>query len=192
VAIMSAPAPDHCLRILESLALWDAQGRALAAVPVEEPAPPTLSLASYTKGARQIVARAQSLADERRHAVTTAIHVFARLFALAPVQERARSSGADPEAALAAAESWLEGRPRSERPSYLSAEALAMLERADKMANGQPVSLNHLVTAFLAPPRQAMTVEDLDRDGVVITEEEEARQQIITAGRLARLAEGTK
>ena len=189
---MTALAPDYCQRILDSLALWDAQDRALVAALAKDSAPPTLSLAGYTKGARQIVARAQSLADERKHVVMTEIHVFVRLFELTPVQERARNSGADPVAAVAAAESWLEGRARSEQPSYLSAQALAMLKRAETVAAGQPVSLDHLVLAFLAPPHQAMTMEDLDKHGVVATEEEEARQHIITAGRLDRLARGAK
>lgn len=184
---------DYCQRILDSLALWEAQDRAMVAAIVKQsaPAPATLSLASYKPGARHVVASAQSLADERKHVMMTSLHVFARLLTLAPLHERVRACGADPDAALAAAESWLKDRPRSEKPSYLGPEALAMLKRAEKEANGQSVSLMHLIRAFIAPPAPA-TVEELDERGTDHLEEEEARQRVITAGRLDLFVAGAK
>lgn len=191
LAAMAAQAPaaralDTRQRILDSIARWDAQVTAMVAAGAK-PAQlmNTMALKNYTPGARQLVASAQKLADDRKHKTMTPIHVLVCLLALSAVKDLLREAGADADAALLAAESWLGKILLSEEPSFLSADALALLERATQTANGQHVSLIDLVAACVARPGAA-TLEQLDAQGTTETFEQLSMRTIITAGRLDR------
>ena len=186
---------EYDRRILESIAQWQPHGVAIAASEVT-PAPPPdqaetkkdtlLSLSNYTLGARQLVIDAQAMADRLRHEELMVIHILARLLALTPVQERLREAGADPVRALATAETELAALPQAATQSYVSRETLRVLDRAREQARGVPVSLAHLLDACIVAAARS-TLDDLDREGVRNTIEEQQLNKVIAAGNLDRV-----
>jgi hypothetical protein len=165
--------------ILESIRRWDVQTKEL-----EKKAQPTVNLERFSKGARQVMASAQNLADQRRHVHLTATHVLAWLLSLPPVKERVAAAGGDVAAALAAAESVFAAMPTSTAPSYL-ADALIELVGGLQKSNDEVTLEDLLVACVTLPPRA--TLEDIDRNGLD-TPDEAARRTVISAGRLERLA----
>jgi hypothetical protein len=188
-------AREYDRRILESIARWQPHGVAAAASEGTAARPPDraetkkdtlVSLSNCTLGARQLVIDAQAIADRFRHEQLTVIHILARLLALTPVQELLREAGADPVRALATAEAELAALPQAATQSYVSRETLRVLNRATEQARGVPVSLAHLLDAcILAAPRA--TLDDLDREGVRNTIEEQQLNKVIAAGNLDRV-----
>jgi ATP-dependent Clp protease ATP-binding subunit ClpC len=112
----------------------------------------TLSLERYAPDAKALVAAAQSLADERKHAEVQPVHLLAR------VLERDRSvravldrSGTNTLELVAAIERSLAALPRSTEPAYLSDAMLDLLERAQREAErdrSQAVRVEHVVNAL--------------------------------------------
>ncbi len=96
----------------------------------------TLSLERYAPDAKALVAAAQALADERKHAEVQPIHLLVRALArdggVRAVFERGVSNLLELEAAL---ERALANLPRSNEPAYLSASMLDLLERAQREAD---------------------------------------------------------
>ncbi len=96
----------------------------------------TLSLDRYAPDAKALVAAAQALADERRHAEVQPIHLLVRALArdggVRAVFERGVTNLLELEAAL---ERALAGLPRANEPAYLSASMLDLLERAQREAD---------------------------------------------------------
>jgi ATP-dependent Clp protease ATP-binding subunit ClpB len=95
----------------------------------------TLSLDRYAPDAKALVAAAQALADERKHAEVQPLHLLVRALGrdlgVRAVFERAVGNVLEFEAALERALSHL---PRSAEPAYLSASMLDLLERAQREA----------------------------------------------------------
>jgi ATP-dependent Clp protease ATP-binding subunit ClpC len=119
----------------------------------------TLSLERYAPEAKALVAGAQSLADERKHAEVQPLHLLARAL------ERERSvraalerMGTNTLELTAAAERSLAALPRSSNPAYLSDAMLDLLERAAREAErdrSASVRLEHVVNALTQEIRGA-------------------------------------
>ncbi|HYP77853.1 MAG TPA: AAA family ATPase [Polyangiaceae bacterium] len=112
----------------------------------------TLSLDRYAPDAKLLVAAAQSLADERKHAEVQPLHLLVRALGrdlgVRAVFERGVSSLLEFEAAL---ERALGNLPRSAEPAYLSASMLDLLERAQREADREKsdkVLVEHVVNAL--------------------------------------------
>lgn len=112
----------------------------------------TLSLERYSADAKGLVAGAQALADERKHAEVQPLHLLYRAVDRAPgVVEVLRRAGARPDELLAAAERALGEQPRGVEPAYLSVAMLDLLERAQREADRErsdTVGVDHLLNAL--------------------------------------------
>ncbi len=125
-------------------------------MPVEQ----TIHLDRYAPDAKALVAGAQSLADERKHAQVEPVHLLARAIDRdRGVQEVFRRAGADPadvgveaEAALARIVKTTAGL------AYLSSAMLQLLARAEKEADAGPVEVEHLLNALSQEIRGAAAV----------------------------------
>src|SRR5690349_2109437 len=121
-------------------AYTDSNERLLCCPPIlpmaDEPTLTTLSLDRYLAPAKTLVARAQALADERRHLEVQPLHLLARALergrSTRAVFERATSSVLDFEAAVERALSTL---PQSKERSYLSDAMIDLLSRAERDAS---------------------------------------------------------
>ena len=118
----------------------------------EEPTLTTLSLDRYLAPAKALVARAQALADERRHAEVQPLHLLARALerglSTRAVFERATPSVLDFEAAV---ERALAALPQSKERSYLSDAMIDLLSRAERDATlerAPRVTSAHLLNAL--------------------------------------------
>jgi ATP-dependent Clp protease ATP-binding subunit ClpB len=112
----------------------------------------TLRLEAYEKDARQLIASAQSLADERSNTEVEPLHLLYRLVeGTTSVQDAIRRSGVDPTDVVVEAEAEVRKLPKaSGSVSYLSPRMLELLGRAEGEAardNGAKVSVSHLLVA---------------------------------------------
>ena len=110
----------------------------------------TIHLERYAPDAKALVAGAQSLADERKHVQVEPIHLLARsLDRDRGVAEVFKKSGADPADVAAEAESQLSKLAKAGAGlAYLSTAMLGLLARAEKEADKQPVTVEHLLNAL--------------------------------------------
>ena len=110
----------------------------------------TIHLDRYAPDAKALVAGAQSLADERKHAQVEPIHLLARANERdRGVQEVFRRAGADPADVSVESESQL-GRINKTAGglAYLSSSMLQLLARAEKEAGSGTVEVEHLLNAL--------------------------------------------
>jgi ATP-dependent Clp protease ATP-binding subunit ClpB len=110
----------------------------------------TIHLDRYSPDAKALVAGAQSLADERKHAQVEPIHLLARAVDRdRGVQEVFRKAGADPADVTVESESAL-GRINKATAglAYLSSAMLQLLARAEKEAGPGTVDIEHLLNAL--------------------------------------------
>jgi ATP-dependent Clp protease ATP-binding subunit ClpB len=110
----------------------------------------TIHLDRYAPDAKALVAGAQSLADERKHAQVEPIHLLARAIERdRGVQEVFRKAGADPADVSVEAESAL-GRINKTTAglAYLSNAMLQLLARAEKESGTGTVEVEHLLNAL--------------------------------------------
>jgi ATP-dependent Clp protease ATP-binding subunit ClpB len=110
----------------------------------------TIHLERYAPEAKSLVAGAQSLADDRKHAQVEPIHLLARAIERdRGVQEVVRRAGADPSDVAAEADLAL-GRMNKTTAglAYLSNAMLALLARAEKEAGSGTVDVEHLLNAL--------------------------------------------
>src|SRR5688572_28991862 len=113
----------------------------------------TIHLDRYTGDAKQVVAGAQQIADERQHAEVTPLHLLMRLLERdRGVSEVFRRAGADPNEVLQLAENSLKKVSKAgSGVAYVSPRLLDLLGRAereatrDKSAN---VGIEHLLHAL--------------------------------------------
>jgi ATP-dependent Clp protease ATP-binding subunit ClpC len=112
----------------------------------------TLSLERYAPDAKALVAAAQGLADERKHAEVQPLHLLARMLererGVRSVLER---SGTNTLELAAAVERSLASLPRSAEPAYLADAMLDLLERAvreSERERSDAVRLEHVVNAL--------------------------------------------
>src|ERR1700722_14767319 len=120
----------------------------------------TTPLARYAPDAKALVAGAQSLADERKHAQVEPIHLLARANERdRGVQEVFRRAGADPADVSVESESQL-GRINKTTGglAYLSSAMLQLLARAEKEAGSGTVEVEHLLNALSQEIRGAAAV----------------------------------
>jgi ATP-dependent Clp protease ATP-binding subunit ClpB len=110
----------------------------------------TIHLDRYAPDAKALVAGAQSLADDRKHAQVEPIHLLARSIERdRGVQEVFRRAGADPADISVEVESALGRIPRATGGlAYLSNAMLQLLGRAEKEADGATVDVEHLLNAL--------------------------------------------
>src|SRR5512139_1965532 len=96
----------------------------------------TIHLERFTNDARQIVAGAQALADDRKHAEVSPLHLLVRLLERdRGVLEVFRRAGADPNETMNLAEAALRRQPKSTGGvSYVDARLLDLLGRAEREA----------------------------------------------------------
>ena len=110
----------------------------------------TIHLDRYAPDAKTLVASAQTLADERKHAQVEPIHLLARAVERdRGVQEVFRRAGADPADVSVEVESAL-GRIAKAGGglAYLSSSMLQLLGRAEKEAGAGTVEVEHLLNAL--------------------------------------------
>jgi len=113
----------------------------------------TIHLERFSNEARQIVAAAQQLADDRKHAEVTPLHLLIRLLERdRGVVEVFRRAGADPGETMSLAETGLKRQPKSHGGvAYVDARLLDLLSRADREATrdkAQSVGIEHLLHAL--------------------------------------------
>ncbi len=158
---------------------------AAAEVAAPPPAPAkTKMLERFTKGARQLVADAQRSADTQRHAEMTLLHLLARCLDEPSIAAAFSEAGADVDAArkkLAPAVALL---PKSDEPSYVSAPALALIERTEADAEEREVSLLDFVVALVTT---AVPTSIQQADAGLASQEVRSFRRIVEAGRLERL-----
>jgi ATP-dependent Clp protease ATP-binding subunit ClpB len=113
----------------------------------------TIHLERYTTDAKQLVAGAQQIADERQHGEVTPLHLLMRLLERdRGVGEVFRRAGAEPNEALQLAEAALRKLPRvSGGVAYVSSRLLDLLARAEREATrdkAEQVGVEHLLHAL--------------------------------------------
>src|ERR1700722_1387186 len=110
----------------------------------------TIHLDRYAPDAKALVAGAQSLADERKHAQVEPVHLLARAVDRdRGVQEVFKRAGADPADVTVEAESGLARINKTTAGlAYLSNAMLQLLARAEKEAGGSTVEVEHLLNAL--------------------------------------------
>src|SRR5271166_1789053 len=110
----------------------------------------TIHLDLYSPDAKALVAGAQSLADERKHAQVEPIHLLARAIERdRGIQEVFRRAGADPADISVEAESGLARINKTTAGlAYLSSAMLQLLARAEKEAATATVEVEHLLNAL--------------------------------------------
>ncbi|HXX68829.1 MAG TPA: AAA family ATPase [Polyangiaceae bacterium] len=110
----------------------------------------TIHLDRYAPDAKTLVAGAQSLADERKHAQVEPIHLLARVIERdRGAQEVFRRAGADPADVAVEVESALGRINRTTGGlAYLSSAMLQLLARAEKEAGIGTVEIAHLLNAL--------------------------------------------
>jgi ATP-dependent Clp protease ATP-binding subunit ClpC len=110
----------------------------------------TIQLDRYSTDAKSLVAGAQALADERRHAQVEPIHLLARALERdRGVQEVFRRAGANPAEANLEVESALARTAKGNGGlAYLSGAMLQLLGRAEKEAGAGPIEVEHLLNAL--------------------------------------------
>src|SRR5271170_446042 len=110
----------------------------------------TIHLERYAPAAKALVASAQSLADDRKHAQVEPIHLLARaLDRDRGVQDVFRRAGVDPAELANEAESALSRvRKSTGALAFLSTGMLELLARAEKEANGGTVEVEHVLNAL--------------------------------------------
>ncbi len=120
----------------------------------------TIHLDRYAPDAKALVASAQSLADERKHAQVEPIHLLARAVDRdRGVQEVFRRAGADPADVTVEVESALGRIPKTTAGlAYLSNAMLQLLARAEKEAGAGTVEVEHLLNALSQEIRGAAAV----------------------------------
>jgi ATP-dependent Clp protease ATP-binding subunit ClpB len=120
----------------------------------------TIHLDRYAPDAKALVAGAQSLADERKHAQVEPIHLLARAVERdRGVQEVFRRAGADPADVAVEGESQLARIHRATGGlAYLSSAMLQLLGRAEKEAGSGTVEVEQLLNALSQEIRGAAAV----------------------------------
>jgi ATP-dependent Clp protease ATP-binding subunit ClpB len=110
----------------------------------------TIHLDRYAPDAKALVAGAQSLADERKHAQVEPVHLLARAMERdRGVQEVFKRAGADPADVSVEAESGLARINKTTSGlAYLSNAMLQLLARAEKEAGTGTVEVEHLLNAL--------------------------------------------
>ncbi len=112
----------------------------------------TLSLERYAPDAKGLVAGAQAIADERKHAEVLPLHLLTRSIERDPgVAAVFRAANVNVVELQSACERAMTGLPTSREPAYLSASMLDLLERAAREAERERsgnVSTEHLLNAL--------------------------------------------
>ncbi len=110
----------------------------------------TIHLERYAPEAKALVAGAQTLADERKHAQVEPIHLLARAVDRdRGVAEVFRKAGAEPSDVATESETQLGRMPKTSGGlAYLSNGMLALLGRAEKEADKSTVGIEHLLNAL--------------------------------------------
>jgi ATP-dependent Clp protease ATP-binding subunit ClpB len=113
----------------------------------------TIHLERYTTEAKQLVASAQQVADERQHAEVTPVHLLLRLLERdRGVVEVFRRAGADPAELLQLTEAAMKRLPRATSGiAYVSARLMDLLGRAEREATrdkSDTVGVEHLLHAL--------------------------------------------
>jgi ATP-dependent Clp protease ATP-binding subunit ClpB len=113
----------------------------------------TIQLERYTQDAKQLVAGAQQIADERQHGEVTPLHLLMRLLERdRGVAEVFRRAGADPNEVMQLAEAALKRVARSSGGvAYVSPRLLDLLGRAEREATrdkAASVGVDHLLHAL--------------------------------------------
>ena len=120
----------------------------------------TIHLDRYAPDAKALVAGAQALADERKHAQVEPIHLLARAIDRdRGVAEVFKKAGADPADVAVEAEGALNRIGKGAGGlAYLSNAMLALLARAEKEAASETVGVEHLLNALSQEIRGAAAV----------------------------------
>jgi ATP-dependent Clp protease ATP-binding subunit ClpC len=112
----------------------------------------TLRLEAFDRAAQRLIAAAQALADERKSAEVEPLHVLYRALEHSPLAQRAADAVlADGQDLLVEAESLVRALPkRAGGAAFLSAGALALLQRAEALAGAQLAGVAQVLAALAA------------------------------------------
>jgi len=110
----------------------------------------TIHLDRFAHDAKQLVAGAQSLADERKHVQVEPIHLLARaLDRDKGVAEVFKKAGANPADVAVEVEAQLGKLAKAGAGlAYLSTAMMSLIQRAEKEADKNPVGVEHLLNAL--------------------------------------------
>jgi hypothetical protein len=127
----------------------------------------TFSLARFGTDAKGIIAAAQKRADEMRHAHVTPAHLLVELLERKPrARDAVASLSVDPAQVLERASAAIGGLAADgDGKSFLSAELIELLRRAEMEAGSEEVDIGDLLNA-LAQSADASTREVLQAHGI--------------------------
>ncbi|MEZ4299755.1 MAG: AAA family ATPase [Polyangiaceae bacterium] len=113
----------------------------------------TIHLDRYTTDAKQVVAGAQQIADERQHTEVTPLHLLVRLLERdRGVCEVFRRTGADPNEVMQLADAQMKKMPKAQNGvAYVSPRLMDLLNRAEREASREKsanVGVEHLLHAL--------------------------------------------
>ncbi len=113
----------------------------------------TIHLDRYTTDAKQVVAGAQQIADERQHTEVTPLHLLVRLLERdRGVCEVFRRTGADPNEVMQLADAQMKKLPKAQGGvAYVSPRLLDLLHRAERESSREKaanVGVEHLLHAL--------------------------------------------
>src|SRR5262245_4483573 len=113
----------------------------------------TIHLERYTNDAKQVVAGAQQIADERQHTEVTPLHLLMRLLERdRGVCEVFRRAGADPSEISQLVDAALRRQPKASAGiAYVSPRLMDLLGRAEREAGrekSETVGVEHLLHAL--------------------------------------------
>ena len=113
----------------------------------------TIHLDRYTTDAKQIVAGAQQIADERQHTEVTPLHLLVRLLERdRGVCEVFRRAGADPNEVMTLADAQMKKLPKAQGAvAYVSPRLMDLLGRAERESTrekAENVGVEHLLHAL--------------------------------------------
>jgi ATP-dependent Clp protease ATP-binding subunit ClpC len=114
----------------------------------------TLALDGFERPARELIASAQALADERKHAEVEPLHVLHRALERLPLPQRAlRACGLDPDDLLLELELLLRALPkRGQGEAFLSQYTLALVRRAESASLPAQAGVVHVLSALALDP----------------------------------------
>ncbi len=112
---------------------------------------------------------AQALADKMQHREMTAIHILSRYVDLQATRKMFDDASIDIATTERVIGEELATLPTSDSPSYMSANVLAIIERAE-FAEGRQVTIRDLIRAVVVDPSRD-TLEDVDRYGIESAEQ---------------------
>jgi ATP-dependent Clp protease ATP-binding subunit ClpC len=111
----------------------------------------SLDLKTFAREAREIMVKAEKLADKNRHEVVDPIHIFACLFEMDVVKEILERLGIDLLVCEAAIKSSLTLLPKTQNEhAYWPGRLLSLFSKIEKRKDGNPIQIEDLLSLVSA------------------------------------------